>query len=321
MNSRSEGTAARPVRNLSARSLVLPDGERFLKYREQSPSGELGRFVECFWFLEGEPIAPRPLERLLPIGSIEVVVHHRSPFREWPDASHPRMLPPGVVAGQLTRPLFIQPAGPISTMGVRFRPGGAYPFLGTRLDALTDRIVSFEEVWGAEGRRFEERLVLANDDEQRVSVAEAFFRSRMGSRPHRDEPVEAAAAEIGRSGGRVRVSALACRLGLSARQMERRFASALGVGPKVLCRVARFQALLRAIARARRPDWAGLAADCGYFDQAHLINEVRRLSGMTPRGLAAKRAGGAGREPGFTLDGAAGLRVCPAAAAPPAFSY
>ena len=148
-------------------------------YREQTPKGELARFVDCFWFLDDgdDPAAERPLEHLLPIGSIEVVIHHRSPFREWPDERQPRTLPPGVIAGQLTRALSIQPAGPISTMGVRFLPGGAYPFLGTSLDALTDRIVSFAEVWGGEGDRLEERLVLAANDAERVQAAEGFLLS------------------------------------------------------------------------------------------------------------------------------------------------
>jgi len=294
-----------------------------LKYREQSPAGELGRFVDCFWFLEeGEgSSASRPLERLLPIGSIEVVIHHRSPFREWPDERQPRMLPPGVIAGQLTGPLYIQPAGPVGTMGIRFLPGGAYPFLGTRLDALTDRLATFEEIWGGEGNRFEEQLVVAEDDAERVRIASEFFLSQLARRPRRDESVEAAAGEIRRRRGRVGVSSLARALGLSGRQMERRFRSALGIGPKALCRVVRFQTLVRALARTRRPDWAGLAVDCGYSDQPHLVNEVRRLSGLTPRGLAAKRSGGPEREPGFTMDSPSGLRVCPAAPAPPAFSY
>jgi len=294
-----------------------------LIYREQSPKGELARFVDCFWFLDhGDgPAAERPLEHLLPVGSIEVVIHHRSPFREWPDERQPRMLPAGVIAGQLTRALSIQPAGPISTMGVRFLPGGAYPFLGTRLDALTDRIVSFAEVWGGEGDRLEERLVLSADDVERVRAAEAFLLSRLSNGGRRDQPVERASREIGRCKGRVSVTALARAIGWSSRQTERRFAAALGIGPKSLCRIVRFQSVLRAIGRAARPDWAGLALDYGYADQSHLANEVRRLSGMTPCGLAAKRAPAARQEPGFTLDGKSGLRVCPAAPAPPAFSY
>ena len=122
-----------------------------MKYREQRPTGELRNFVECFWFLEQEEsdaAGRRPVERLLPIDSVEVVLHHGSPFREWVGQQQQRPLPRGVIAGQLTGPLYIQPDGPVETMGLRFTPGGAYPFFGTRLDVLTGRIASFEEIWG-----------------------------------------------------------------------------------------------------------------------------------------------------------------------------
>jgi AraC-like DNA-binding protein len=288
-------------------------------YRELRASGALGRYVECFWFLEegaGTRGAGCPIERLLPIGAIEAVLHRGSPFRQVSPEGAPRRLTAGVIAGQQTGPLDIQPEGPIATMGIRFLPGGAYPFLGMPLDALTDCLASFEDVWGAGGRRLEERLLDAPDDASRVGISEAFLLERLEAAARRDDAVEAAAGEIRRRRGRVRVADLSGASGVSARQLERRFATALGLPPKSLARIVRFQAMLRAIDRGARPDWAGLAADFGFCDQAHLVNEVRRLSGLTPRGLAARREAGASADPGFTLDAESGLRVCPAAARP-----
>jgi AraC-like DNA-binding protein len=288
-----------------------------LRYREESPRGRLAEFVDCFWYLADEDgEGPRPLERLLPIGSVEVVLHHRSAFRQWPGEGRPRTLARGVVAGQLTGPLYVQPAGPVETMGIRFFPAGASAFFGTRLDELTDRIVGFSDVWGSEGERFEERLLSAGEDSERSRIAEEFLLGRLSAGGRRDERVEFAAIQIRRRRGLASVSNLARSAGLSARQLERRFADALGIGPKALCRVVRFQTLVGRLSRLRRPDWAGLALDCGYSDQAHLVNEVRRLSGLTPRGLLARRRSESTDEPGFTLDGGSGLRVCPASAAP-----
>jgi len=283
-----------------------------LRYREESPGSGLEPYVECFWYLADDGgSGPRPLERLLPIGSIEVVLHHRSAFREWPGGAAPRTLDRGVVAGQMTGPLYVQPAGPVETMGIRFRPGGAYPFFGARLEELTDRIIGFSDVWGSEGARLEERLLAARSDPERVEIAEEFLLRRLAS-GRRDERVEAVAGEIRRQRGLASVSDLARSSGLSARQLERRFAAALGLPPKILCRVVRFQSLVRGLSRRASPDWAALASDFGFFDQAHLINEVRRLSGLTPRGLVERRSAAASREPGFTLDAASGLRACPA---------
>jgi AraC-like DNA-binding protein len=286
-----------------------------MRYREENPRAELAPYVECFWHLEGEGgPGPRPLERLLPIGSIEVVLHRRSAFGQWREAGGTQTLSRGVVAGQLTGPLFVQPAGPVETMGIRFRPGGAYPFVGLHLDELTDRIVSFADVWGSEGERFEERLLSADDRRARSTLAEDFLLRRLAA-GRRDEPVEAIAREIRRRRGRARVSELCVAAGLSARQIERRFGAALGIGPKTFARVARFQSLVRTLSRRARPDWAALAYDCGYSDQSHLVHEVRRLSGLTPAGLAARRLAPPAEE-GFTMDGGSGLRVCPVSEAP-----
>ena len=82
------------------------------------------------------------------------------------------------------------------------------------------------------------------------------------------------------------VVALCAALGVGKRQLHRRFMAAVGYGPKRYIRVARFQRLLR-LMRERRAnrDWAGLAVDAGYADQAHMVNEVSALAGLSPAKL------------------------------------
>ena len=75
--------------------------------------------------------------------------------------------------------------------------------------------------------------------------------------------------------------------GVSPRQLERRFRAAVGVPPKALARVLRFQAVLQAVG-AGAGDWAGLALDHGYFDQPHLIRDFQELSGESPSRLLAR---------------------------------
>ena len=83
-------------------------------------------------------------------------------------------------------------------------------------------------------------------------------------------------------------------LGLSERQLRRRFADAVGYGPKTLARVLRFQRFLE-LAAANHDDLAGLAFAAGYADQAHLTRECRRrVVGRTPSDLVASGAGAAG---------------------------
>jgi AraC-like DNA-binding protein len=81
--------------------------------------------------------------------------------------------------------------------------------------------------------------------------------------------------------GLISVSSLAKRVNLSNRQLERRFLDTVGMTPKRFCRIRRFQRVLQAMEEPCA-NWADAAVECGYYDQAHLIRDFRRLSGLTP---------------------------------------
>jgi AraC-like DNA-binding protein len=79
------------------------------------------------------------------------------------------------------------------------------------------------------------------------------------------------------------------QVGLSARRFIDVFGGEVGLTPKLFCRVRRFQKVLRGVAHGRRADWAAVAADCGYFDQAHFIHDFRAFSGLSPTAYLTQR--------------------------------
>jgi transcriptional regulator GlxA family with amidase domain len=105
-----------------------------------------------------------------------------------------------------------------------------------------------------------------------------------------DARVQAAVSLLERTGGELPIPAVATRVGMGERQLERLFDERVGYGPKMLARVVRMQQVTRRITRGTAASWARLAADCGYTDQAHLIREFRALTGVTPRLYAQERA-------------------------------
>ena len=84
---------------------------------------------------------------------------------------------------------------------------------------------------------------------------------------------------VERSGGRASIDSVASAAGVSRQHLARAFAYHVGVSPKIFARVVRFR---RALALAGGRDWAGLAAELGYFDQSHLIADFREFAGVTP---------------------------------------
>jgi AraC-like DNA-binding protein len=170
-------------------------------------------------------------------------------------------------------------------VGIRLRPGVAGAVLGLPASELLDSRVPLDELFGSRAANLAERLGGADHPEAKYLLLEALVASAIAdSTP--DPLVLAAARRLGFPGSRV--DRLADALGISERQLRRRFHSAVGYGPKTLDRVLRFR---RLVSRAQaisdgEVDLARLAADLGYADQAHMSRDSVRLTGMPPARLA-----------------------------------
>jgi len=157
-------------------------------------------------------------------------------------------------------------------VGVRLRPGAAGAILGLPASELRDASPDAADVLGRDvASALLEELEAGSDPHALLRRA---MRLRGVAEP--DPLVHAAVIALGRP--RARVAEVACELGVSGRQLQRRVCDAVGYGPKMLARVLRFRRL-QALAPA---PLAELALDAGYADQAHMTAEVTRLAGISP---------------------------------------
>jgi AraC-like DNA-binding protein len=164
---------------------------------------------------------------------------------------------------------------------VRFRPGGAHALLGLPLEELTDGAVATAALWGRAGRRLDEEVAHAPHPDAARAILERFLLRRLiGSPP--DRRLDAALDLLLRRRGRASVAELARAANWSPRHLEREFRRKVGLAPKMLSRIARFQNLLRLSGRFPGRTWAELSLAAGYADQAHMTREFRELSGGTP---------------------------------------
>lgn len=262
-----------------------------MNYTEHQPMPVLADYLECVWFVSDADASPaaRPVERVLPDGCIEWIFHLGAPFQRWTQAEGWQLQARSFVVGELTQFLLLQPGGPVSVMGVRFKPGGAYRFLALPLDLLTDRTISTEDVWGPGARYLEEAVLSARTDAERTRLVEGFLVQRLliSARPRFD----AAITHIISSRGRMRMGQLADSVGWSRRQLEREFRASAGLSPKALARIIRFQNLLRLVGEGELCEWASLALESGYADQPHMVREFREFSGQSPTERQARAAG------------------------------
>jgi len=246
-----------------------------------APHPELRGHVRAIWSLRDEPPAAPVPQLVAPDGCIELVLNFADAVERLdPPGRQPRFL----FVGEISRAVRIRFTGRLDLLGIRFAPGAAQPFVSAAMEEVVDRSLPLDELVAADFRRALSSASGIDVPGERVARVQEALRACLRRRrpPSSSDVVGAALARIERGGGRTSIERLAGSLGISSRQLERRFWAHAGATPKLFARVFRFQEVLRAIAR-NPPDWATVAATCGYFDQAHLIRDFKRIMGATPR--------------------------------------
>jgi AraC-like DNA-binding protein len=248
-------------------------------YVAHIPGPPLAGFVECMWSLGDAPA--HSMERIVPSGTLELVINlHEDEIRIYdPDTGAVRRFSGAVVSGAYRRFFVIDTREHASLVGVHFRPGGAGPFLGVPPGALVDRHVDLETLWPGSATELRDRLCETACCASRFAILEQALLRRLALHRGGHPAVPLALEQLERPG--TSIGDLATSLHLSRRRFIEVFTAEVGMTPKRLARVLRFQ---RALAHARvgTPDWGRLAAACGYFDQSHLIRDFRELTGMSP---------------------------------------
>jgi AraC-like DNA-binding protein len=243
--------------------------QRVSAYREFAPSPPLHALLACRWLREPED-ASADSTLILPDGCVDLI---------WRDGE---LALAGLDSAARWSP--VRPGTPIA--GIRLRPGVAGAVFGLPASELLDVQVPLEELIGPSAARFSERLAAAPGHDAEHLLLEGLVAAALADRSP-DPLVLAATRRLGFPGSRV--DELAYALGISERQLRRRFHAAVGYGPKTLDRVLRFRRLVsqaQAVSEGE-VDLARLAADLGYADQAHMSRDSVRLTGMPPARLAA----------------------------------
>ena len=259
-----------------------------MAYRERPPHSLLESTIESVWSFSDDSgaFADGSHHRVFPDGCIELIVHRGRPFAWKPEGAPPRTQPDALVVGQLSEPMWLIPGATFDVIGLRFRPGAAIEALGGDLGELSDGVVPLDALWGAGARDVVDAVREAGTSAGAQRILETAILERLGRGPGPHPATRRVIDTILRARGRVRVDRLARDVGWTERHLERRFLREVGLLPKTFARTVRFQHLLQVLSAIDEEDWAGIAWECGFSDQAHLIREVRRFTGATPARLS-----------------------------------
>jgi AraC-like DNA-binding protein len=259
-----------PGETTSRRGILDPEAaRRHYRLTRYPPSGDLAHLVERHWIVEWNLREPFTQE-LVTHPAVNLVFEPRAALIH------------GVITGRGAKEI----SGRGKAVGVKFRPGGFHPFLPVPAHTLTDTALTLQDAFGDDPHA---AVLAAGDDVAQIAVVERFLR---GLDPQPD-PRAGEVADLFRlilgDPALTRVEQLAAATSRSPRSLQRLFREYVGVTPKwVLQRLRLHEAAERML--EDDGDWAALALDLGYFDQAHFIKDFKAVTGRSPGEYAAQAA-------------------------------
>lgn len=255
-----------PPNALKSRGILNPrTAQTKFRITRHVPANDLGFFVERYWIIHWDLQAPY-VQETLPYPCVNLVFEkNRSGVF-------------GVGTGKFARTL--EGAGKV--FGVKFRPGGFYPFVKAPVSRFTDGCISLEEALGVDSRPLEEAILCLDDKDEMIEIVEDFLRERL---PERDKYVEVINQIIDRIISErtiTRVDDVMSRFPMSKRALQRLFSRYVGVSPKWVIQRYRLHEAVEQLDSGAVVDWPKLALELGYFDQAHFIKDFKSIVGRTP---------------------------------------
>ena len=272
-------------------------------YVEKAVGGRLRGWVRSLWYCCA-PECGHQRERVLPNGCIQIVLNLSRGYLTdcGQDGRADRRLPAAIVVGARARYEVIDTGDLADVAGIVIEPGGFSGLFRERADLFFEQSLDLGGVWDgradglgragvARGRVVRgagpvERLSEAPTPEEKLRVLEGMLNGFVGERMRRSALVDQAMHEFGARG--VKVEECARSVGVSERRLSEVFREHVGIAPKMWCRLMRFQAAVGALHKGTDVPWAELALECGYYDQAHFVNDFRGFSGLDPTSYTRK---------------------------------
>lgn len=225
------------------------------------------------------PANPTGVHRGLPSRHLTLVVELSAPLRV--TGVRNTVAAHAIVGGLHTGAALIDASAPQEGLQYALTPPAVSTLCGVPAGEFSGLVVDLHDIVGRTAGELVERIAETPSWAERFRLVDDLLLQRLGTPPAVAAEVAEAWRLIFVSGGRLRVAAVAERVGWSRRHLSERLRQTTGVTPKQAARIARFEVAHRMLASRTRPPLAHVAADSGYADQAHLAREWKSLAGCT----------------------------------------
>ncbi|MET0497828.1 MAG: helix-turn-helix domain-containing protein [Steroidobacteraceae bacterium] len=242
-------------------------GAGIFHHARVAPSPELAGLVQHFWIVRWDL---RGCESRV----VETLPHPNVHLAIEPGQTHIH----GIQTGRFTRTL----EGHSGVFGVKFRPGGFRPFLQRSVSTLRNASLPVCDVFGAAGASLEDDVFAHQADEHMIAVVERFLVARLPPVDPNVERIAKIVDDIAADRSITAVEQSMDRWGMRMRPLQRLFNEYVGIGPKWVINRYRLHEAIERLAEQAPLNWAELALELGYFDQAHFIRDFKAMVGRSP---------------------------------------
>jgi AraC-like DNA-binding protein len=167
-------------------------------------------------------------------------------------------------------------------IGVKFKPGGFYPFWQSPVSELTGRALRLEEVFELDGDLLEQEVLSQPEPALAIAKVEALLTARLPAEDPNVPLVSEIVRLIQEDRSILKVHEAARRAGMHIRTMQRLFDRYVGVSPKWILKRCRLHEAVESMEQGTVPDWTQLCLELGYYDQSHFIRDFKALVGRSP---------------------------------------
>lgn len=261
-----------------------------MHYLKFKPAPVLHDFVECYysWQSGDTPVTGLVVESP-PTGFCSIVFNSGSPYM-LQNKKHERLaVPQHFVAGQSIYSYKLFFNGPISLVGIVFKPAALATLFRLPTYEYTEERMDLAKVFvKRQVDELADRIRNAGSDEDKVKLLEAFVLHHYEKGKPQPDYIDKAANLIVETNGLLNVSDLMKDIYMSRRNFERRFFKKVGLSPKYYARIRRIGYLLNLIAGKKSVDWAALFSECEFYDRSHFIKDFLEFTGRTPQQYLAE---------------------------------
>lgn len=252
------------------------------RYREYLPSRSLESYVACYWTVDFHASDMNKMHRIIPDGCVDIIFDLRSPsFSKG-----------GFVVGVMTTFEAINLSTKYSLFGIRFFSENVRQFLRYPVSELIGYHVFLEDIWGSEAESITEEVISASGISEMIGRVELkLLKFLLLHESKSDRLLQTSMQYMYADQGMISIRSLAENLSYSERNIRRTFQKELGVSPKELLGIIRFQSLLRELYYGTQARLADIAVKYGYYDQPHFINNFKRYYGLSPHQVFKTNAG------------------------------